>query len=280
MKAVQFSAESLLRVAQAFPATPRIMADLGRLLRDPDSELEDIAVHLKHDSALAARLLRVANSAAFAQSTPVASIEDAAALIGFQEIHRLVGAVAIDQFCQWNYPLFGFSGIRLRENALCVALLMEELANPADQDPHIAYSCGLFRSMGKLALEKLASEDQPLKPFHPDRDPDLNAWERHSFDTTGNESTAVILQHWNFPPEIADTIAKHFAPSGRENPLPYLLNLSAKLAEKLGYGLPGEARYWIDDDQAYLGAGIDPDHSQRYIDRAVTTFERIIRAVS
>ena len=95
---VRYSIENLLRVAQAFPATPRIMAELGRLLRNPNADLGDITAHLKHDTALAARLLRISNSAAFAPAEPVASIEDAAALIGLKEIHRLVGAVAIDQF--------------------------------------------------------------------------------------------------------------------------------------------------------------------------------------
>ena len=278
MNAVHFSAESLLRVAQAFPATPRIMAELGRLLRDPDADLDAIAAHLKHDTALAARLLRVANSAAFAQNQPIASIDDAAALIGFQEIHRLVGAVAIDQFSRCNYPLYGFSGVRLRENALLVGLLMEELANPADQDPHLAYSSGLFRSMGKLALEKLAAEGEPLAPFQINSDPDLALWEKHSFGTTANASTAVILQHWHFPPEIAQTIGNHFTPTGDNCALTLLLNLAARTAEERGYGLPGESRYWLEVGSVYSQLGIEADYCQRYVDRAFVTFDRLIQA--
>lgn len=278
MNAVHFSAESLLRVAQAFPATPRIMAELGQLLRDPDADLDEIAAHLKHDSALAARLLRVANSAAFAQNQPVASMDDAAALIGFQEIHRLVGAVAVDQFSRCNYPLYGFSGLRFRENALLVGLLMEELANPADQDPHLAYSSGLFRSIGKLALEKLAAEGEPLAPFQINSDPDLALWEKHSFGTTANASTAIILQHWHFPPEIAQTIGDHFAPTGENRALPLLLNLAARIAEERGYGLQGEHRYWLEPQLIYSELGIEAEFSQRYVDRAFVTFDRLSRA--
>lgn len=277
MKVVQFSVESLLRVAQTFPATPRIMADLGQLLRDPNSDLDEITNFLKQDTALAARLLRIANSAAFAQSETVGSIEAAASLIGFQEIYRLVGAIAIDQFSSGTYPLYGFSGRRLRENALFVALVMEELANPADQDPHIAYAIGLFRSMGKLALEKLAAEGDSITPFQPDNDPDLVAWEKHSFEATANESTAVILQHWRFPQEIADVIEHHFSPVGRTDSMTHLLNISANIAEKSGYGLPGEKRYWVETDEVYRVTGIDPANSQRYLDRARKTFDRLSR---
>ena len=278
MMAVQFSAESLLRVAQGFPATPRIMAEIGRLLRDPDADLDGITAHLKHDAALAAHLLRIANSAAFAQSEPIASIDDAAALIGFQEIHRLVGAVAIDQFSASNHPVYGFSGGRLRENALLVGLLMEELASPADQDPHVAYSSGLFRSMGKLALAKIAAENDLSVPFQPDQDLDLAGWEKHLFGTTANESTAVILQHWHFPPEIGQTIAQHFAPAQVNDALPYLLNLSAGIADARGYGLPDEAPYWLDAAAVHRELGINVDFTERYIERAFATFERLNRA--
>lgn len=280
MNLVRFSVEDLLRVAQAFPATPRIMADLGRLLRNPNADLKEITAHLKHDSALAARLLRIANSAAFAQSEPVASIEDAAALIGFQEIHRLVGAVAVDQFSLCNYPLYGFPGRRLRENALFVALLMEELAGPAQEDPQAAYTIGLFRSIGKLALEKLAEEDEHIAPFQSATHPDLVEWEKHAFGLISNEATAAILQQWHFPHEISKAIAEHYYAAGRSHPLTHLLNLAANMADKLGYGLPGEAAYWLDTDEVYRKSGLDARNSKRYIDRAFVAFDRLSRAIS
>jgi HD-like signal output (HDOD) protein len=272
--------EPLLRVAQTFAATPRIMADLAQLLRDPNVELKEITTLLKRDSALAARLLRVANSVAFGQSERVASIDDAASLIGFREIHRLIGAVAVDQFSSYQYPLYGFPGRRLRENALLVALLMEELARSAGEEPPAAYTIGLFRSIGKLALEKLAAEARPIAPFQPERDSDLVIWEKHAFGISGNDATAAILRNWNFPPEIPGTIAAHFAPSDTRGRLTPLLNVAAGLADKLGYGLPGERRYWRETDEVYRAAGIDPHEIKRFVDRALAAFARLNRAIS
>jgi HD-like signal output (HDOD) protein len=279
MNAVHYSVEDLLRVAQAFPATPRIMAELGRLLRNPNTDLEEITTHLKHDSALAARILRVANSVVFAQTEPVASIEAAATLIGFQEIHRLVGAVAIDQFSLCNYPLYGIPGRRLRENALIVALLMEELAVPACEEPHAAYTTGLFRSIGKLALEKLAAEVEPVPGFQASGATDLVVWERHTFGIASNDATAAILKQWKFPHEVLKAIAEHYYPAGRSHPLTHLLNLAAHMAEKLGYGLPGESGYWLDTEEVYRKSGVDPGDSKRHIDRAFVAFDRVSRAI-
>lgn len=279
MNVVQFSVEPLLRVAQAFPATPRIMADLGRLLANPTADLKDVTVLLKADGALAARLLRVANSAALGQAEHVASIDDAAALIGFREIHRLVGAVAADQFSQANHPLYGLSGRQLRENALLVGLLMEELAPAIQQDPNAAYTAGLFRSIGKLTLEKLAEQTGSVPAFQTCADGDLVRWEKHAFGITANDAAAIILRQWRFPPEIPQAIAAHFSPGGNDRSLALLLNLSASTVEKLGHGLPGEARYWLDADAVSRQFGIGSQAGNRAIERALSGFERLSRAV-
>lgn len=64
--------ESLLHLAQIFPSPLQILAELGRLLRNPNVEMADIALQLKRDPTLSARIIRLASSAAFTQIEPVA----------------------------------------------------------------------------------------------------------------------------------------------------------------------------------------------------------------
>jgi HD-like signal output (HDOD) protein len=279
MNEVSYSNINLLRVAQSFPAAPRIMLALGRLMRDPNSALGDVAVHLKHDSSLAARLLRIANSAAFAQSEPVASIEAATALIGLRDVHRLVGAVAVDHFSFRNYPLYAFTGPQLRDNALLVALLMEELAPPAGEEPATAYSAGLFRSIGKLALARIADDEAPAAPFRPEGSLRLADWEKQTFGRVSNEATAAILQEWHFPREVTQAIAEHYYPAAHSQPLAGLLNLAAQQAENLGHGLPGESAYWLNPAESARQSGLDPSAVQRAGERAMTALDRINHAV-
>lgn len=280
MNEVRYSRVNLMRVAHAFPAAARIMVRLGALLRDPAAGLGEIAVLLRQDSALAARLLRIANSAAFSPGEPVASIEDAAALIGLQEIHRLVGAVAVDPFAHRNYPLYGFTGPRLRDNALIVALLMEELAGPAREDASAAYTAGLFRSLGKLAMATIADEHAPVAPLQSASASSLVAWEKFTFGLSGNQATAIILHEWRFPGPVMQAIEEHYAPTGHGYPLARLLNLAAGLAEQLGHSLPGESACWIDPNGSDHPPGIGPRHLQRATERAVAAFDRLSRALA
>jgi len=255
------------------------MARLGPLLRDPDTALEDVADYLRQDSTLAVRLLRIANSAVFAQNEPVVSIEDATALIGLQEIHRLVGAVAVDHFSLRHYPLYGFTGPRLRDNALLVALLMEELAPRAMEDPATAYAAGLFRSLGKLALAKLADEHAPVAPFKPSGTTALVGWEKHVFGLTSNQATAAILREWRFPEVVTRAIDEHYAPAPRPHPLSCLLNLAAQLADKMGHGLPGESPYWLDPAGLAPTCGLSPRRLERATERALVAFDHINHAL-
>lgn len=280
MNEIWFGTVNLLRVAHSFAAAPRIMATLGTLLRDPQVSLDEVAEQVRQDSTLAARLLRIANSAAFAPAEPVASIQDAASLIGLREVHRLVGAVTVDQFSLRNYPLYGFSGHQLRDNALLVALLMEQLAPSFQADASAAYSAGLFRSIGKLALAKLADEGAPTRPFQTDESSlPLMVWERNSFGRTSNDATAAILHEWHFPPELAQAVAEHYEPGPDHRSLARLLNLAARVADDLGHGLPGEARYWLDPAEAASAAGINPRRLERAIPDAVSAFDRITGSI-
>ena len=191
----------------------------------------------------------------------------------------IVGAVAVDPFAHRNYPLYGFTGPRLRDNALLVALLMEELAGPAREDASAAYTAGLFRSLGKLALATIADEHAPVVPFQSASTSSLVAWEKFTFGLPGNQATAIILQEWRFPGPVTQAIEEHYAPAGHAPGLARLLNLAASLAEQLGHGLPGESACWLDQLGSDHLPGIGPRQLQRASERAVAAFDRINRAL-
>ncbi len=275
---VSISTESLLHIAQTFPSTPQILAELGLLLRNPSVEMEDVALQLRRDPRLEARLIRLANSAAFAQTEPVAVIETAVTLAGFQEVHRLVGVAMLDQFGDEGLAAYGITSRRLRENALFTALLMEELAIPADEDPRTAYTIGLLRLIGKVGLDRLAKDHAPDERYADQSESvGVAEWEKNVFGLTSNEAAATIMKAWRFPFETVKAIGEHYAPAGRHLPLTHLLNLAANMADRIGYGLPGETGYWLETDEVYRKAGVKMRDAKPYIDRAHFAFDRLLR---
>jgi EAL and modified HD-GYP domain-containing signal transduction protein len=102
------------------PSTLRIATLIGRLRSNGDAR--EIAALLKEDGALSLRLLRYVNSAANAQTKPIASIEHAFALLGEERLYRWLVLLA----CSTD----GNSGraAAALETALVRARMMELLA--------------------------------------------------------------------------------------------------------------------------------------------------------
>src|SRR5258707_2224137 len=155
MIATSFSRERLMQAVKTLPAAPRILAQLGRQLLDLNSDIADVTPLLKWDTALTARVMRIANSVACNAGEPVASLEEALVRVGFNEVYRLTGFAAVAQMSDQRLALYGIGGAQLRENSLLTALVMEALAEKIGKDAQAAYTAGLLRSIGKTALDRL-----------------------------------------------------------------------------------------------------------------------------
>jgi HD-like signal output (HDOD) protein len=271
------SEDSLLRIANSFPATQQVLSQLGVLLRDSGASITEVTAILRRDVGLASRLIGTANSAAFAQSRPVATVEDAVTLIGFQEVYRLVGVAVLNQVSDGGLPCYDISAQKFYENSLFTALLMEELATGAREDPRYCYTIGLMRSIGKIALDRLAREVGDTNFSKIDHGDSLLEWERSAFGMTSVEASTVILRSWRFPEEIVQAVEGHCSPNSSSLPLTHLLNLAAGTAELLGRGLDGETSYWADSYEIYQKAGIDPKRANSIIDHALRSFERLTK---
>lgn len=265
-------------LAQQLPAAPRLLAELGRLVRTPDTDARDVVALLKRDTALVSRILRMANSAAYARAEPIGAIEDAVVAVGFGEVHRLVGALASVQLSDQPLNLHGISPARYRENSLFVATLMEELADRAELDAQDCYTIGLLRTLGKTVLERAAQREELHVPlFSSSGESGVEAWQRRHWGTDGWQVAASVLHHWQFPAEIVCAIEHHENPVGRPEPVVHLLQIAAACAAKDGYGLPGEHPRM--DAETLAAAHLTSDQCRTAMERAERTFMRLRSSV-
>ena len=278
MVATTFSATDLIQVAQELPAAPRILVELGQLIRNPRTDSEEVVTLLRQDPALVARVLRMANSAAYARAEPAGSLEEAVAGIGFSEVHRLVGAVAATQLSDQKLPLYGVEGARLRENSLFVAVNMEELGDETGEEPRSCYTVGLLRSIGKMALEILGKRDPATKSFAESGETELDVWEKKTWGMTNCDVAEKILVHWRLPHETVIAIKHHYHPAGKHNPIIHLLTLAAASAEDRCFGLPGEESLLTITPENFAKGGLDERIFQKACERGQRAFQRLCKA--
>jgi len=288
-----------MHVVKTMPAAPQILSRLSQIRLDPNVDLEDVTALLRLDAALTARIMRVANSAVYCQGEAYSSIEQALARIGFGEVYMIAGFAAIAQMANQNLRLYGVSGSAIRENSLLTALTAEALAELAGADTHEAYSAGLLRSVGKIALDGMVYAAGLLRSksialwgqthkaalstsYDPKTCGMLADWETEVVGIRNCEAAAFILNEWRFPAAIASAIGGHYVPEevSSGSLAANLLNLAAGAAERRGFGLPGEEPYWDLRPERLAAAGVSEEQLESASERAIEKFKALHSAVS
>jgi HD-like signal output (HDOD) protein len=271
MIATPIPREMLLHVVKTLPAAPRIMSQLGHLLLDPNSDMGEITELLRRDTALTARIIRISNSAFYNPGQPYGSLDEALARVGYMEVYRLVGLAAVSQMSDHELPLYGVSGAQLRENSLLTALVMEVLASMVGVDTKLAYTAGLLRSVGKIALDRITRNGSYSGRYSRDHGR-LGDWETQFIGMNNCEAAAVILKEWRFPQTTISGIRDHYLSATGASPLAQLLNLSAGAAERGGHGFPGETDYWTGALAACRDLPLDEEQVSEALRQALELF--------
>lgn len=265
-------------LAQQLPAAPRLMAELGRLVRAPQTDAADIVALLRRDASLVARVLRMANSAAYARVTPIGGIEEAILAVGFAEVHRLVGALAAEELSDRPLELHGVSAAAFRGNALFVATLMEELGGRARLDAPACYTAGLLRAIGKPVLARAAERlGAEIPAYAASGEASVPAWEQRHWGVDGWHLAARLFREWHFPPGLVAAVEQHGEQDDRPEPEVHLLRLAVAVAARDGYGLPGDGARA--DAAEIAAAGLSAGQFESACERAEESFKRLRASV-
>lgn len=276
--AQSITAHRAVQIAETLPAAPRVLAELQVLLQDPNNGLDEVAEVLRHDMGLTSRVIRIANGVMFNKGDPVGSLEEALVRVGFNEVYRLAGLAVLAQLASFQLAFYGVSAARLRENALLVGLLMEELSFVVGEDARIAYTIGLLRPASSIVLDATAQRDlKSLKP-EPIGTKALHIWERDTFGIMGRDVGVAVLKAWRFPAEVFVPIRDHSLQGLAVDPVPMakVLHVAATLAEMRGYALPGETGYWeAGAEKAAEAIGLTQDLADAATERTLVRFEQL-----
>lgn len=275
--ALALTRDQILDHARALPAAPRVMAELCELLQDINTDLDQIALVIRADPALAARVIRISNSVVYGGEWQVASIDEAVNRVGFEEVLRLVGTASVASFVDQSLTMYRLEAENVRASLLLHALASEALARHTTVDPRTAYTAGLLRALGMMVLDRAArgrlAEDLA---YDPKQFPTYLEWETARFGLGSADVTRMILDEWRFPDDIVTAIEEHLLlqPSNYENPFACLLNIAGTIVTDAGHSLPGEEAHWTLTPEKLAGAGFEEHHWESAVADARGHFDR------
>lgn len=274
--------EKLLITARTLPAAPQVLAELGELLQDVNTGLVQISNLLKRDAALAARIIRISNSIALGGGTRIGDVEGAVSRVGFGEVYRLVGLATTSRLADRALNYYGIGAEQLRAHMLFSALCTELVAKELGMDARLAYTAGLLRTLGMMVLDRVARERLPIgDAFNAKTFKGYASWEGNVFSLSNCEVSALILGEWKFPTEIVSSVREHYLlrEADYNNPLAVLLNLTCKLTEEAGYGLPGEHVYLEPSPKKLEALGVDEGRLAEVSKEVMNDFQPLIETL-
>lgn len=158
MSAVPATLERLLKSPQ-LPSVPSVALRLLDLTRDPDSGTKDIVNTIKGDPALAARILKSANSSYFSFRAEVRTLEQAVPLIGRTAITSLALSFSLSQDAMSDGPLARHYQ-RYWLQSIVQASAAETLAKFGRKGlGSELFMTGLLIDLGRLALLRVLKSD-------------------------------------------------------------------------------------------------------------------------
>jgi HD-like signal output (HDOD) protein/Tfp pilus assembly protein PilZ len=216
------------------PFTP-IAQRLLRAVRNPFYETADIVRLIELDPALAARVLRIVNSAAYALAVRVASLPHAVTLLGANAIADLaLAASLLDMFDDCDGAT-----ARVREHSTLVASLARYIAMYCGLPTDAVYTCGLLHDVGRLLLlQSVAGEGHRCHDATSQGDvAALDERALYGFDhaTLGGCS----LRDWGVPEPIPTVVSLHHRPAYAFSQPALIARLVSlvRFADRLSYAL-------------------------------------------
>lgn len=226
-------AREILRRAHA--VTPsRSLLRLEDTLRKGDASTKQLAGLIEGSPALAARVLRMANSSFYAPAEPVVSLPRAVPMLGHTVLRQLVLAtLVLSRQETGRSTRQGVAAARLTGNAVRSAVVSRALAAksracPADD----AFSGGLLHDLGHVYL--LDDTGDPYATYLVDEAPDDPlARELELTGTTHQDVGLAFAYDWNLPPALATVLREHHHP--QPNTLSAVVSAADTLVAEVHY---------------------------------------------
>ena len=208
------------------PTLAPVAMEVIRLADDENASMADLAAAISSDPGLAARLMRLANSAMYGQTKEVTNLDRATALLGLKTVKLL--SLGFSLVVNMNQGSIDTSSIWRR--SLATSVLARRLA--ADTDRRLsddAFIAGLLANIGKLAM----ADDGPYVAAVTEHGPWLTPdQERTALGFTSDQVTAKVLHAWGLPALLSRIIAEREAPAdeGTEATLAAVLQVADSAA--------------------------------------------------
>ena len=190
---------AILARADNLPSLPAVALEVLRISQDEDASLDDMARCLSRDPALAAKLLKLANSTLFSTTKAVTTVQRATMLLGMKTVKLMALSFSLAGSLPKSGKQGSFDFTEYWHHSIVCAIAARSLARLV-RSPHgdEAFLCGLFAHFGKLVLTRCLPEEYEAVLAQSDGWPSI-AEEECELGFSSADVCASLLRSWDLP---------------------------------------------------------------------------------
>lgn len=228
---IQLNRQEVISRAELLPAFPRVVTDILATLDDENATIGMLAHHVERDPVITARILSLANGAAYArQGSAVKDVATAASMIGIARLKELVVSLSLAHFAKASRISSYFW-----EHSVAVGVAAQELSRQVAVSVESALVGGLLHDIGQLWMAKFHPlEFQQVRMAVSAGTIPINDAERQYFGIDHCDIGRILAEHWGLPEAIVRGIYHHHDPeAGLDEPLVAVIHVAEVLANAL-----------------------------------------------
>lgn len=201
--------DEVIRAVRDLPSLPVVLLELLEKMEHADASSTDLANKISQDQALAAKILRLANSSFYGMSSRVTTVPQAISILGFGTVRALVTAASLSGAFVLD-PQSPFNFLQFWKHAIATAICAKHLAPLHRLAPDIAFIAGLLHDIGQLVLTSRFPQDY-ARVLEQCRNSDCAVVdaEQAVFQTDHAAVGAALAEHWRFPLAMQQAVAWH-----------------------------------------------------------------------
>ncbi|MFY8041660.1 MAG: HDOD domain-containing protein [Rhodoferax sp.] len=186
---------------------PALLTDLRVEFNREDPEPATIAKIASRDVAMAAALIRVANSPIYARSRTASTVAEAVAMLGIAQTVAILTGFLLRETIAVKSPVLQHFWETSTRRAYAMGYIARQMYGI---NADIAHTCGLFCHVGlPIMLQGLPGYEGTLSQAYHARDQTFTQVENDAHRTDHAVVGAIVAKTWRLPPIVAIAVRLH-----------------------------------------------------------------------
>lgn len=189
------------------PPCPELLTELRKEVQKADPDPQEISRIAHSDVAMAASLIRIANSPIYMRSRPASTVVDAVAMLGVSQTIGILTGFLTRNAIPIKSPLIEHFWETSTRRAIAMGHVARQLY---DVDAEVAHTCGLFCHVGiPILLQGVKGYSGTLAEALARQDRSFTQTENAAHHTDHAVVGAIVAKTWRLPPVISVAVRLH-----------------------------------------------------------------------